>query len=65
MLIVNVKEAGSIDRALKVLKRKIEKTGQFRELRDRREFTKPSVERRNEVKAAKHRQSYRTAQENG
>jgi len=65
MLIVNVKESGSIDRALKVLKKKIEKTGQLRELRSRREFTKPSVKRRDEIKAAKHKQSYRTAQENG
>jgi small subunit ribosomal protein S21 len=65
MLIINVKEFGSIDRALKVLKKKIEKTGQLRELRTRREFTKPSVKRREEVKAAKHRQTYRTAADHG
>lgn len=64
MLIVNAKEHGSIDRALKVLKRKVEKTGQNKELRKRKEFTKPSVLRREEIKAAKHRQLYRTAEAN-
>ena len=61
MLIVNAKDHGSIDRALKVLKKKVERTGQNKELRKRKEFTKPSVLRREEVKAAKHRQMYRTA----
>ena len=65
MLIVNTKDHGSIDRALKVLKRKIEKTGQNKELRKRKEFTKPSILRREEIKAAKHRQMYRNADSNG
>ena len=38
MLIVNVKEIGSIDRALKVLKKKFDKTKTIAELRERREF---------------------------
>jgi len=65
MLIITVKEHGSIDRALKALKKKVEKSGQNRELRRRKEFTKPSVKRRDEIKAAKHKQSYLTASENG
>ena len=64
MLIVNVKEHGSIDRALKVLKRKVEKTGQAKELRKRKEFTKPSILRREEIKADKHKQMYRTSETN-
>lgn len=58
MIIINVKEHGSIDRALKALKRKVEKTGQNREIRKRGEFVKPSVRRREEVRSAKHRQQY-------
>jgi small subunit ribosomal protein S21 len=48
MIIVPVKEGESIDRALKKYKRKFEKTGVMRELRDRQQFTKPSVKRREE-----------------
>lgn len=55
MLIVNVTESESIDRALKKLKRKFVSTGTLRELRDRKTFTKPSVRRRNEVLGAKYR----------
>ena len=57
MLVINVKEAGSIDRAIKQLKKKVDQTRQLKELRKRREFTKPSVKRREEIKAAAHRQS--------
>jgi small subunit ribosomal protein S21 len=57
MLIVNVKDHGSLDRALKVLKRKFEKTGTVRELRERKEFVKKSVKRRTDVLDAKYRQS--------
>ncbi len=46
MIIVPVKEGENIERALKKLKRKFEKTGVVRELRDRQKFTKPSVTRR-------------------
>ncbi|HRZ42728.1 MAG TPA: 30S ribosomal protein S21 [Bacteroidales bacterium] len=46
MIIVPVKEGENIERALKKLKRKFEKTGVVRELRDRQKFTKPSVTKR-------------------
>jgi small subunit ribosomal protein S21 len=52
MLIIPVKEGESIEKALKKFKRKVEKTGLIRELRDRQKFTKPSVERRDEIKKA-------------
>lgn len=46
MIIVPVKEGENIDRVLKKLKRKFEKTGTLRELRERQKFTKPSVKKR-------------------
>ncbi|MCX6271877.1 MAG: 30S ribosomal protein S21 [Bacteroidetes bacterium] len=49
MIIVPVKEGENIDRALKKLKRKFEKTGVVKELRERQKFTKPSVKRREEI----------------
>ena len=48
MLVVPVKEGENIERALKKYKKKFEKTGVIRELRSRQQFTKPSVERRQE-----------------
>lgn len=52
MLIVTMKENITIDRALKMLKNKVVKTKQVKELRRRQEFVKPSVERRDEIKNA-------------
>ena len=46
MIIVPVKEGESIDRALKKFKRKFEKTGVVKELRERQQFTKPSIKQR-------------------
>lgn len=43
MIIVPIKEGENIEKALKKLKRKFEKTGIVRELRSRKQFTKPSV----------------------
>lgn len=48
MIIVPIKEGENIDRVLKKLKRKFEKTGVLRELRERQKFTKPSVKKREE-----------------
>ncbi|HNW77121.1 MAG TPA: 30S ribosomal protein S21 [Bacteroidales bacterium] len=52
MIIVPVKEGESIDRALKKLKRKFEKTGVVKELRERQKFTKPSVKKRDATQKA-------------
>ena len=57
MIIVPIKEGENIDRVLKKMKRKFEKTGVLRELRDRQKFTKPSVKRREEKLKAKNSQS--------
>jgi small subunit ribosomal protein S21 len=45
MLIVSVK-GGNIEWALKDYKRKVQSTKQIEELRDRKNFTKPSVRKR-------------------
>ena len=54
MLIVAVKDNESIDKALKKFKKKFERTGVVRELRDRKNFEKPSVTRRQEVIKARY-----------
>ncbi|MDR0845672.1 MAG: 30S ribosomal protein S21 [Tannerella sp.] len=48
MIVVPLKEGESIEKALKKFKRKFEKTGVVKELRNRQAFTKPSVEKRKE-----------------
>jgi small subunit ribosomal protein S21 len=63
MLIVNVKENESIDKALKRFKKKFEKTGVLKELRSRTAFEKPSVRRRNEIIRAAYRERQRTESE--
>lgn len=57
MLIVAVKEGESIEKALKKYKKKFEKTGVVRALRERSKFTKPSVKRRQQVIRAVYREN--------
>ena len=52
MIVIPVKEGENIERALKKFKRKFEKTGVIKELRERQAFIKPSIKRRQEVKHA-------------
>ena len=54
MLIIPVKEGENIDRALKRYKRKFDKTGTKRQLQTRKQFTKPSVERRAQIQKAQY-----------
>lgn len=63
MIIVPVKEGENIDRALKKLKRKFEKTGVVKEVRDRQHYTKPSDERRQELLKAEYVQKMRDNEE--
>lgn len=49
MLQIPVKEGESIERALKRYKKKFDRTKVLRQLRSRKQFTKPSVERRQQV----------------
>ena len=55
MLKIKVKEK-NIERALKELKRKFIKTKASKECRDRKEHTKKSVKRREEINKAKYLQ---------
>lgn len=52
MLIVEVEGKLTIEKALKILKRKWDKTKAMKELRERKEFTKRSVKRRAEITRA-------------
>ena len=45
MIVVPLKEGENIEKALKKFKRKFEKTGVVKELRRRKAFKKPSVEK--------------------
>ena len=49
MLIIEVKDNESIERALKNYKRKFQKVGVMKELRRRKNYVKPSIKRRAEV----------------
>jgi small subunit ribosomal protein S21 len=62
MIIIQVKENESIDKALKRFKKKFERTGVIRELRSRGAFEKPSITRRMEIKKAAYR-SFMQSQE--
>lgn len=59
MLIIPVKEGENIERALKKFKKKFDRTGKLRELRYRKEYTKPSVERREAKKKAVYKEQLR------
>lgn len=60
MLVVKV-EGTTIEKALKTLKRKWDKTRAMKELRERKEFTKRSVKRRAEItRAAYIQKKYRS-----
>ena len=63
MLIIPIKEGENIDRPLKRFKRKFDKTGTMRQLRSRKQFTKPSVRRRAEVQKAQYVQQLRDAED--
>ncbi|WP_435263945.1 30S ribosomal protein S21 [Tenacibaculum sp. nBUS_03] len=65
MLIIPVKEGENIDRALKRYKRKFSNTKTMRELRNRKQFTKPSVANRARKIKASYVQRLRTQEEIG
>jgi small subunit ribosomal protein S21 len=63
MLVISVKEGESIDRALKRYKRKYDRTGVMKQIRARKQFIKPSVNRRKEVIKAAYIQQKRIDEE--
>ena len=61
MLKVEVNSGENIERALKRYKNKFNKTGVRRELQNRKEFTKPSVEKRAQLQKAEYVQYLKDA----
>lgn len=55
MIIINVKDGESIDRALRRYKKKHQQVKLVQELRRRKHYTKPSIARRNEILKAKYK----------
>jgi small subunit ribosomal protein S21 len=58
MLIIDTRDSDSLDQALRKYKKKYEKSGLLKELRNRQAFTKPSVRKRNVILKAKMTQDY-------
>lgn len=63
MIVIPIKEGENIERALKKFKRKFEKTGVVKELRNRQQFAKPSEERRETLKRAIYKQHLQQEEE--
>ena len=63
MLIIQVREGENIDRAIKRYKRKYRNTKVLQEIRERKEYTKPSVSKRAQLKKAQYKQRFLLEQE--
>lgn len=63
MLIINVKDGENIDRALKRYKRKTRDTKLINNLRDRKQFTKKSQEKRRRIQKAVYKQIMQNKEE--
>ena len=62
MLQIPVEEGESIERALKKYKKKFERTGVLKELRTRKEYTKKSIVRRQQVIKAEYVEKLKAAE---
>tara|TARA_Y100000592_G_C5229035_1_gene202999 strand:- start:301 stop:492 length:192 start_codon:yes stop_codon:yes gene_type:complete len=58
MLVIPVIK-GNINKALKLFKRKFKQTGKLKEVRERKNYTKPSTKRRKQKEKAILKQKYR------
>jgi small subunit ribosomal protein S21 len=63
MIIVKVEKFGNIEKALKHLKKKFQSTRVVEELRNRKEFTKKSVTKRQEKIKAAYKQTFRNKED--
>ena len=63
MIVVPLKEGENIEKALKKFKRKFEKTGVVKELRNRQAFEKPSVAKRKQIMHAVYVQQLQQVEE--
>tara|TARA_Y100000004_G_scaffold74787_1_gene84034 strand:+ start:740 stop:937 length:198 start_codon:yes stop_codon:yes gene_type:complete len=64
MLKIKVNKGEKIESAIKRLKRKFRDTGILKQVRERQEYTKPSVIRRKQVQKAKYIQKLRDQESN-
>jgi small subunit ribosomal protein S21 len=64
MIIIPVKEGENIERSLKKFKRKFEKTGVIKELRERQAYKKPSEKKRDTIKKAQYIQKLQEEEDN-
>ena len=62
MLQISVKEGESIERALKKYKKKFERTQVLKELRTRKEYTKKSIVRRQQIIKAEYVEKLKAAE---
>lgn len=58
MIILDVTKFNSVDQALKVYKQKHNKIGIVKELKERQEYKKPSVRKREQKAKAIHREKF-------
>ncbi|MGC6413278.1 MAG: 30S ribosomal protein S21 [Bacteroidia bacterium] len=65
MLIINVKENDSLEKALKKFKKKFEKTGVVKEMRSRQAFEKPCITRRMQKMRAVYKQKMQSQEMQG
>ncbi len=65
MLLINVKESESLEKALKKFKKKFEKTGVVKELRSRQAFEKPCITKRMQKLRAVYKQKLQTQENQG
>ena len=63
MIVVQLKEGENIEKALQKFKRKFEKTGVVKELRNRQAFEKPSVAKRKQIMRAVYVQQLQQVEE--
>ena len=62
MLQIPVKEGESIERALKKYKKKFERTGVLKELRERKEYIKKSIVRRQQIIKAEYAEKLKSSE---
>lgn len=63
MLIIQVREGENIDRAIKRYRRKYRSTKVLQEIRERKEYTKPSTSKREQLKKAQYKERFLLEQE--
>jgi small subunit ribosomal protein S21 len=63
MILLDTRDFKSIDQALKLYKQKHNKLGIVKELRDRQEYTKPSIKKRDKLIKARYKQKLHNVSE--